>query len=69
VRSWRCLEHWLNTALAARFNSRLQRSWPSFSSGIVAAITGVALVSMVLPLEAGHAAHSACSADMSVRLE
>jgi hypothetical protein len=43
-------------------NCALQRTWPSFSSSIVAALTGVAFGSVVLPPEAGHAAERKCSA-------
>jgi hypothetical protein len=41
-------------------NFALQRPWPSFSSSIVAAVTGVAFGSVVLPPKAGHAAERGC---------
>jgi hypothetical protein len=43
-------------------NLRLQRTWPTFSSSIVAEVTAVAFGGAVLLPEAGHAAEAQCSA-------
>jgi hypothetical protein len=41
-------------------NSRLQRSWPSFSSSVSADVTGVDFGRSTLLPEAGHAAEAQC---------
>jgi hypothetical protein len=43
-----------------RHNSRLQRTWPAFSSSIAAAVTAVAFGEVVLLPNAGHAAEAQC---------
>ena len=49
-------------------NPRLQRTWPSFSGSIVAAVTGLASGYAVLLPKAGHAAQAACYPDTSLRV-